>query len=123
MSEQFDVYGMWDKIHIYCLNHDDPLEHEMHIVGNTEVIKTPFYACDDYISLDKGAGDCANRLNLDDYQGIVLKFLDQYAENPLTDPTGTAFTYKGGRQKLYVRILHFGQKHIDIGVKNLTVLG
>ncbi|MGN0240209.1 MAG: hypothetical protein ACI4CS_00830 [Candidatus Weimeria sp.] len=120
MAEHTAVIGLWEKIRIFCINHDTP--QPMKIVKNTELIKTPFYACGDYINLDEGKHDCANRLNLDDYQGIVLKFFDMYEEDPLKNYTGTAFTFKGARQKIYVRVIKQSDSHIDLGIKNLTVL-
>lgn len=120
MASENSVVGLWEKIRIFCINHDTP--EPMEIIKNTEYIRTPFYACKDYISLDTGAHNCANRLNLDDYQGIVLKFLDMYEEDPLKNFTGSAFTYKKARQKIYVRVIKQTENHIDLGIKNLTVL-
>lgn len=117
---QIAVVGLWEKIRMFCLNHETP--QPLTIIKNTKLIKTPFYACSDYVNLDSGTHSCANRLSLDDYSNIVIKFLDMYDENPLKNYTGTAFTYLGPRAKIYVRILKQTDSHIDLGIKNLTVL-
>jgi len=111
------VLNTWEHISIYCINHDEP--EEMEIISNTEHIKTPFYACKKNSSSEK----CANRLNLDDYQGLVLKFLDMIADEPFTDFTNSTFSYKGARQKIFVKVLKHTQEDIRLGIKNKTVLG
>ena len=120
MAEKYNVYGMWDKVRLFCYNHETP--EPMEIVQNNEYIRTAFFACRDYINREEGKHNCANRLNMDDYEGIVLKVLDMYAEDPLTPLTGREFTYRGARQKIFVRILKETDGHIDVGIKNLTVL-
>lgn len=111
--------GVWDKITIYCLAHDEPVP--MKIISNTEYIKTPFYACSNYGG-NNGGKPCSDRLNLDDYQGLVYKFFDKMSENPFADLSGMVYTYHGARQKIYVKVLKFTDDEIRLGVRNLTVL-
>jgi hypothetical protein len=109
-----DMKGIWNLVSIWCLNHDEPKE--MTVQNNTELIKTPFYACPDYPA-------CSNRLNLDDYQGLVLKFIQEVSKNPLcTDFTNYSFTYRGTRQKIFVKVLRYTDKEIRLGILNKTVL-
>ena len=119
-----NIMNMWDRIGIYCMNHDAPVK--MDIVKNTELIKTPFYACEHYggSKKDSGKNTCYNRLNLDDYQGIVLKFLDFVGENEgFVDYTNYRFDYKGTRHKIGVRVLQYSDKEIKLGIINKTILG
>lgn len=111
------VLNTWGHISIWCLNHESPVE--MEVLTNQEKIKTPFYACKKGIS----EKNCANRMNLDDYQGIVLKFLDMVAEDPFSDFTNRSFNYKGTRQKLFVKVIKYTTDDIRLGIRNLTVLG
>ena len=123
MSESNNsLSNVWSKISIYCMNHTKPLP--MDILRNDEVIKTPFYACEKYYQKPGNeAAGCANRMNLDDYQGIVLKFLDIIAEEEVTtDFTNFAFDYRGARQKLHVKVLKYTDDEIHIGVINKTVI-
>ena len=122
--------NIWNNISIYCLNHANPLENEMMVMSNTDVIKTPFYACKS--NLDDSLGKitfskettCANRLNLDDYQGVILKFLSIIEEKGLaSDLTNFSFIYKGVRQKILVSVLEYKNSKIKLGIKNLSILG
>lgn len=115
------MVGIWNRITIYCTNHDEPVP--MSIISNTEKIKTPFYACKYYMG-DNEHPRCANRLNLDDYQGIVLKFCDIVSQyGPSTDFNNFRYDYKGTRQKISVRVLKYTNEEIRLGIKNRTVLG
>ena len=122
--EKSYMINMWDRITLYCMNHKDPKP--MKLVSNTEKIRSPFYGCSKYIK-DSEAPDeppCPNRLNMDDYQGIVLKFLDIVAEGgPTMDYTNYSFEYKGGRQRSSVRVLKYSDNEIRLGVLNKTVMG
>ncbi len=113
------VTGIWNRITIYCTNHENPVP--MVVAKNEEYIKTPFYACENYAKKD--VEDCPNRLNLDDYQGLVLKFEDAIAKDPFADFTGYRFVYKGARQKISVRVLKYDNKEIRLGIFNNTVFG
>ena len=118
------LINLWDRISIYCLNH--PEAEKMEIVSNTELIKTPFYGCSMYFKdkQERGISPCPNRLNLDDYQGLVMKFIQHVTENgPLNDYTNYSFDYKGTRQRLYVRVIKYTDKEIRLGIKNKTILG
>ena len=110
------VTNVWDHITIWCLNHDKPVE--MRVMQNTEVVKTPFYMCD-----GTSASGCANRLNLDDYQDIVLKFFEIKTEKPFADLTNYSFSFKGHRHAYHVKILKYKDKDIRLGIKNKTILG
>ena len=111
------VTNTWEYITIWCLNHEEPVK--MEVLTNTEQIKTPFYAC----TRNNDEEKCANRMNLDDYQGVVLKFLDMIAEDAFSDFTNRSFTYKGARQKLFVKVLKYTKNDIRLGIKNRTILG
>lgn len=120
--------NVWDKIKIFCLNHEEP--EPMVIMGNTEIIKTPFYVCATTVSGENSEArfvsgrNCANRLNLDDYKGLVFKFLEILSSDILgTDFTNYSFYYKGTRQKIFVKVLHYSNSRIDLGIKNVSVLG
>ena len=124
------LINIWNKITVYCLNHKEPVP--MVIMSNTKLIKTPFYTCSTTIEgegvdakFDGNAGlNCANRMNLDDYQNMVLKFINMIEkEPPTTNFENFSFYYKGARQKLYVQVLKFNDKEIRLGVKNITILG
>lgn len=112
---QNEMKGIWNRITIYCMNHDEPKP--MEILQNLEQIKTPFYACTDE--------HCPNRLNLDDYQGLVLEFIKAIDEEGYfgTDFTNYTYTYKGTRQKVKAKILKYSGSEIRIGILNTTVLG
>lgn len=129
-TSNLSVINMWDKVSLWCLNHDEPIE--MKIISNTEIIKTPFYACSSAISgnnatatfNDASGNNCANRINLTDYQGLVMKFFDIVAENGITsDYTGMSFFYKGTRQKIMCRVLKYNDSKIKLGIKNISILG
>ena len=118
--------GLWGRIRIYCLNHDKP--RKMSPVRNIEKMGTMFWGCDQYIPEIRGAGEapCPNRLNMDDYQGIVLKFFDIVEQNGglQNDLTNFTFNYRGGRQKVSVRCLKYDTgDEIWLGIFNQTVLG
>lgn len=117
------MLGVWNRVKIYCINHDIPIP--MKIASNTEKIKTPFYACNNYFpeNQDDSHPPCPNRLNLDDYQGLVLKFCSIVAENNVaTDLTNYTFDYRGVRQKISVRVLKYTDDEIRLGIINRTVL-
>lgn len=114
--------NFWEKIEIRCLNHEEPLK--MHIINNTEVIKTPFYACENYLSSSDDENKCFNRLNLDDYQGLIMHFINMVADADIgTDFTNFKFSFKGGRQKIDAKVLKYREDKIIIGIRNTTVLG
>ncbi len=116
------VTNLWNKVTIYCLNHDEPIP--MTLITNTEKIKTAFYACSNYVPENKSEQSCPNRLNLDDYQGLVLKFMDVVGgANMFTDFTNYSFEYKGTRQKITVKCLKYNDKEIRLGIYNNTVFG
>ena len=118
------VINLWDRITVYCMNHDVPKP--MEIIKNSELIKTPFYACENYVkdSSDAGTESCFNRLNLDDYQGVVMKFLDIVGNGDFAaDYTNFAYTYKGPRHKIAVKVLKHESDDIRLGIMNQTVLG
>ena len=117
------MINLWDRVTLYCINHKEP--HPMRLVSNIERIRTPFYGCTQYYpDIAPDEPPCANRLNMDDYQGIVLKFFDIIAEEGFNvDYTNYSFDYKGGRQKTTVKCLKYTDNEIRLGVKNRTVLG
>ena len=115
MSNATNLSGIWSNISIYCLNHDEPVK--MEITQNTAQFKTAFYKC-------SAEQPCANRLNLDDYQGICLKLLELIGEEILeTNFTNYTFEYRGARQKIRVRVIYHGEHKIKLGILNRTVLG
>ncbi len=116
------ITNFCNKISLFCINHDEPIP--MQVISNTELIKTPFYACNNYLPEDKSVKPCFNRLNLDDYLGIVEKFVDIINSGDfMADYTNYEFTYKGTRQKILIRCLKYNDKEIHLGIKNQTVLG
>lgn len=118
------MIGLWSRITLYCMNHDEP--RPMDIVKNTEKISSPFYGCSQYFPGLRRENEavCPNRLNMDDYQGIVLKFCDIVSEGgPTADYTNYSFDYRGGRQKTTVRCLKYSDKEIRLGIINRTILG
>lgn len=116
------ITNFCDKISLYCINHDEPVP--MKVISNTEMIKTPFYACGNYLPEDKNIKPCSNRLNMDDYLGIIEKFMDVIINGELmADYTNYEFTYRGTRQKILVRCIKYTEKEIQLGIKNQTVLG
>jgi hypothetical protein len=117
------VTGIWNRITVYCMNHNEPVP--MSIANNTQLIKTPFYACSNYFPENQDADNppCPNRLNLDDYQGLVLKLINYISENgPTMDYTNYSFEYRGVRQKISVRVLKYTNSEIRLGILNRSVL-
>ncbi len=107
------LINAWKGIHLFCLNHEEPKE--MELLTNTEKIKTPFYRCSDE--------KCPNRVNLDDYQRLIMSFLERMESEPFADFTNFSFSHKGTRQKVYVRCLSHKTGNIKIGTYNETVFG
>ncbi|MBP3781724.1 MAG: hypothetical protein J6I68_00585, partial [Butyrivibrio sp.] len=67
---------------------------------------------------------CPNRLNLDDYQGLVLKFIETVSNGPfMADYTNYTFEYKGARHKIHVEVLLYSEDEIRLGIRNRSVLG
>ncbi len=118
-----EIVNLWDRVKICCLNHERPKK--MMIASNTEKIKTPFYACKYYFpeNQDDEHLYCPNRLNLDDYQNLVLKFIDIVSEDPMANYTNFTFDYKGARQKISVKVVNYSDDEIKLGIMNRTVLG
>lgn len=108
------VENVWDKIEIQCMNHDRPCP--MVVLQNEKIVKTPFYRCG-------GENICANRMNLDDYQDVVLKFLDHMAEEPFSNYTNYSFRFRGHRHSYRIQVLEYSMNRIVLGVWNLTILG
>lgn len=112
-----DINGVFKNISLWCLNHDEPKE--MHVVQNVESMKSPFFVCD-----DNAAGKCSNRINIDDYTGVVYKFMDIMSQSaPYSDLTNLTFDYRGPRHKISCRVIRYSKNDIRIGILNRTVLG
>ncbi len=111
------VTGVWDMIEIYCALHSDCGE-QMHIVQNPERFSAAFYVCP-----EQETAHCANRMNIDDFTGIVDKISEKIAEDPFINLTGYKFRFRGKRQSLNVEILKHSESKIKVAVKNTTVLG
>ena len=120
----YSLENVWGKISICCMNHGNEYL-PMEIVQNNEKIKSPFYACSHYLGVSKeDVPPCSNRLNLDDYQGLILKFLNNVAEDDLaTNYKNYQFSYKGTRHKIQVKVLEYSDEKIVLGILNKTVLG
>ena len=119
-----ETVNLWNRITVYCDNHDIPVK--MRVAENLEKIKTPFYACEHYFpeGQDEQHPYCPNRLNLDDYQGLVMKLMEEISEAPIAaDFTHYKFSYKGTRQKIDVRVIRYDDKEIQLAIKNRSVLG
>lgn len=108
------ISNAWEHISVWCENHDEP--RQMKIMQNTEMVKTPFYMCGD-------GGDCANRMNLDDYQDAVLKFFSIMADKPFANLTNYRFTFKGHRHLYEVRVIKYTTDDIRLGIRNKSILG
>lgn len=111
--------NVWNKITMYCLNHEEPKK--MSLISNTEFIKTPFFACENYLA--EKDQKCPNRMNTDDYQKAVLQFLDIMSQNPFNDFSNYTFKAKKTHQSLTVKVLLFSDEEIRLGFLNNTVLG
>lgn len=109
-----DMTGLFKITKMMCLNHSTP--QEMTLLQNTEKIKTPFYACN--------CDGCANRVNIDDYSGLVLKFMEhaEKAGYPAADLTNFSYDFRGPRHKIKCKVLLINKKELRIGVLNRTVL-
>ena len=112
--------SLWKKIELYCLNHKEPVP--MEIVQNEAIFKTPFYACSDQIH---DRGHCANRLNLDDYKELIMKFCQVISQEDamFSDFTNYEFDYFRSRQKIHVKVLKYSEERICLGIYNVTILG
>ncbi len=120
------IANVWDKITLYCMNHDEPLK--MDIIQNETQFKKPFYACEHYASIpasqrkDK-TGFCYNRISHDDSVGIILKFLELLDDSVASDITNMEFNYTSiGHEKYKVKVLKCKEDDIQLGVLNKTVL-
>ncbi len=105
------------------MNHDEPVQ--MDVTRNVSMNSTAFYACTQYFpeKMQEGDAPCPNRLNLDDYQGIVMQFLKEIEDAPLgASMENMIFSYKGTRQKIDVRVLLYDKKEIRLGIINRTIL-
>lgn len=112
-----DIKGVFDKITLWCLNHDEPKQ--MHVVQNVEKMKSPFFVCD-----DNAGGKCSNRINIDDYTGVVYKFMDMMSQMaPSADLTNLSFEYRGPRHKIACKVIRYSKNDIRIGIINKSVLG
>ena len=114
--------NVWEKIKLYCLNHDEPIE--MSILSNTEYIKTPFYACSNYVKAPGQEGEtCPNRLNIDDYYKIVEQFLEAVEKNPMGNFLNYTFVSKKTHQSIKVKVIKYADDEIRLGIINQTVFG
>ena len=123
MADNNLMINMWQRVTLYCLNHKVP--RPMQIISNTVKMKTAFYGCTQYLpEHPQDEPPCPNRLNMDDYQKIVMRFCDIVAENgPACDYANYEFEVKGGRQRTLVRCLKYTDNEVRLGVLNKTVLG
>ena len=114
---------LWSRVTFCCIN-----GHEHPIPFRVQAGKTNFYACEKYFQENRTPEEraCANRLNLDDAQGIVLKLSDLIEENDniecRTDLTNYSFTYVGPRASILVKIVKYSEKEIILGILNKTAL-
>lgn len=117
------IKNLWSRITFCCIN-----GHEHPIPFRVQAGKTNFYACEKYFQENRTPEEraCANRLNLDDAQGIVLKLSDLIEENDniecRTDLTNYSFTYVGPRASILVKIVKYSEKEIILGILNETAL-
>lgn len=110
-----DVKGIFGITTIWCLNHEEPVK--MEITQNVEKVKTPFFQCNEYPK-------CSNRMNIDDYDGLMFKFMDIIgSELPSVDYTNYEFDYRGTRHKYHCKVLKYDRSDIRLGILNRTVLG
>lgn len=115
------VKNLWDKIKVYCIhNHEKPIEFQL------QTGKTTYYGCPKWHEENREPGErkCANRLNLDDYQGLVLKFLkvisDSEKDFTQVDFTNYEYDYNGPRAKIHVKVLKYTDSEIRLGILNKT---
>ena len=110
------LQNQWKHITIWCMNHETPME--MQVVQNTDAFKTAYYGCP-----GKDGHPCANKLYLDDYQGIIYRLFSIIADDPFSNHKNRVFDYYEGRQKFEVTILKYRNDDIRLGIKNRTILG
>lgn len=117
------IKNLWSRVTFCCINN-----HEKPIPFRVQAGKTNFYACEKYFPEFRTPEEraCANRLNLDDAEGIVLKLSDIIEENDnfesRTDLTNYTFNYVGPRASIYVKIVTYSEKEIVLGILNKTAL-
>lgn len=115
------IKNLWQKVRIFCGNgHDEPIEMVLNNFG-----KTPFYSCPNYYEKNRAENEraCANRINLDDYEGIVMKLSDILSESSVSDNyTNYEYDYRGLRAKIHVKIVKYSTTEIRLEVTNLTAL-
>lgn len=112
-----EVLNTWGKIKIVCLEHEKLTPMEI-----VQTYKTPFFGCEKYA---EGKEDgCPNRVNIDDYEGLVLKFLELIGDEEAgtCDFTNCTFEYKKARQKIFVKVLKYSHDEIILGVRNTTII-
>lgn len=109
--------GIWDRIEIVCMNHEQP--QPMSFESNSEVIKSPYLNCKLYAS-----EGCPNRMNIDDYTGLVEKLSGVIEANPFDSFLNYTFSYKNARQKIEAKVIEYNlSDKIVIGIINTTILG
>ncbi len=108
------IKNVWDKITIYCTNHNDPVK--MQVYSNSEHITTPHIVC-------QHEHPCSNRLNLHDYQDLCIQIMELIHEDPFADLKNTRFKFRGGKENYMINILKHSDNELRIGIFNTTVLG
>lgn len=112
-----EVLNVWKNIKIVCLEHEHLIPMEI-----VQTYKTPFFGCEKYVKGEEYG--CPNRVNIDDYEGLVLKFLDFIGgeEAGTCDFTNFTYEYKKARQKIFVKVLKYTPNEIILGVRNTTII-
>lgn len=113
---------------LWCINHDEPKE--MKLVNNTEIIKTPFFACGENILDNDGTlsftkkNKCANRFNCDDFLKLGETLNEIVDEKGIgADLTNYTFYFKGSKHKYFVKVIKYSSSEIKLGIRNLSILG
>ena len=117
--------NFWDGVTLYCMNgHEEPVP-MIYKEGNSL-----FFACPRYMLADENHPDghrrnepaCPNRLSYYDAEKIISRLSEQVAESLVNDEvcdyTGYQFKFKN----IHVRVLHYSEGDIRLGILNKGAL-
>ncbi len=120
------IKNIWNKVSIYCGYHEGPVE----LVPNTRVCDARFagtavgnmlfYSCPKYYSENRSPGEtaCANRIKIDDYQGMVEHISEKIAENDANGVIEDLTGYEWKKRGIHFRIIKYTDEAIHVSVIN-----
>lgn len=109
------IKNIWNKVSIYCGYHEELIE----LVPNTRG-STLFYSCPKYYSENRSPDEaaCANRIKIDDYQGIVEHLSEKIAENDANGIIEDLTGYEWKKRGIRFRVIKYTDEAIHVSVIN-----